>query len=197
MFLFNFVIYTFFFQNLDIYIYKHSIKTTDIGLTAVIADSPTKFEIWFRKRKPGDTYTLQCASEDIKKAWTEELSNLLWKQALRNRGDSSSLLYLFKKEYTHILYIYIYLEERELLSMFHFLEVRLAEMSSMGIGNKPCLDIRPSADQINDRSISVAQLSKSEYNSRIVENYSLISLSLNIKINIWFCFVQHPDLEIL
>lgn len=55
-------------------------------MTAVIADSPTKFEIWFRKRKPGDTYTLQCASEDIKKAWTEELSKLLWKQALRNRG---------------------------------------------------------------------------------------------------------------
>lgn len=66
----------------------------------------------------------------------------------------------------------IYLEERKLLSiMFHFLEVRLAEMSSMGIGNKPCLDIRPSADQINDRSISVAQLSKSEYNLWIVENY--------------------------
>lgn len=42
-------------------------------------------------------------------------------------------------------------------------EVRLAEMSSMGIGNKPCLDIRPSADQINDRSISVAQLSKSKF----------------------------------
>lgn len=78
--------YVHLFQTLDIYIYKHSIKTTDIGLTAVIADSPTKFEIWFRKRKPGDTYTLQCASEDIKKAWTEELSNLLWKQALRNRG---------------------------------------------------------------------------------------------------------------
>lgn len=46
---------------------------------------------------------------------------------------------------------------------FARVEVRLAEMSSMGIGNKPCLDIRPSADQINDRSISVAQLSKSEY----------------------------------
>ncbi|XP_016662874.1 pleckstrin homology domain-containing family G member 4B [Acyrthosiphon pisum] len=63
-------------------------------------------------------------SEDIKQSWTDELSNLLWKQALRNR------------------------------------EVRLAEMSSMGIGNKPCLDIRPSADQINDRSITFAQLSK-------------------------------------
>lgn len=54
--------------------------------------------------------------------------------------------------------------------MIHFVEVRLAEMSSMGIGNKPCLDIRPSADQINDRSISVAQLSKSEFNSRVVKN---------------------------
>lgn len=43
-------------------------------------------------------------------------------------------------------------------------------MSSMGIGNKPCLDIRPSADQINDRSISVAQLSKSKYNSFLFEN---------------------------
>lgn len=37
----------------------------------------------------------------------------------------------------------------------------MAEMSSMGIGNKPCLDIRPSADQINDRSISLTQLSRS------------------------------------
>lgn len=47
----------------------------------------------------------------------------------------------------------------------------------MGIGNKPCLDIRPSADQINDRSISVAQLSKSEYSSLTLENIvSLMSL---------------------
>lgn len=44
-----------------------------------------------------------------------------------------------------------------------FAESRMAEMSSMGIGNKPCLDIRPSADQINDRSISFAQLSRSKY----------------------------------
>lgn len=33
-------------------------------------------------------------------------------------------------------------------------------MSSMGIGSKPCLDIRPSSDQINDRSISFSQLGK-------------------------------------
>lgn len=39
-------------------------------------------------------------------------------------------------------------------------EIRMAEMSSMGIGSKPCLDIRPSSDQINDRSISFSQLGK-------------------------------------
>lgn len=67
--------------------YKNSIKTSDIGFTAKVGDSNTKFEIWFRKRKPGDTYTLVSMSEDIKQAWTDELSNLLWKQALRNRGE--------------------------------------------------------------------------------------------------------------
>lgn len=41
------------------------------------------------------------------------------------------------------------------------IEIRLAEMSSMGIGSKPCLDIRPSHNQINDRSITINQLSKS------------------------------------
>ncbi|XP_058980448.1 uncharacterized protein LOC101893012 isoform X3 [Musca domestica] len=111
-------------KNLDIYIYKNSIKTSDIGLTAHVGDSPTKFEIWFRKRKPEDTWTLQCMSEDIKNAWTEEISKLLWTQAKRNR------------------------------------EIRLAEMSSMGIGSKPCLDIRPSNNQINDRSITISQLGK-------------------------------------
>lgn len=50
-----------------------------------------------------------------------------------------------------------------MLTLLFIAEIRLAEMSSMGIGNKPCLDIRPSADQINDRSITFAQLSKSEY----------------------------------
>lgn len=111
-------------KNLDLYIYKHSIKMTDIGLTARLGDSSTRFEIWFRKRKPHDIFTLQAASQDVKQAWTEDISTLLWKQALRNR------------------------------------EVRMAEMSSMGIGNKPCLDIRPSADQISDRSVSIAQLTK-------------------------------------
>ena len=78
--------FNFFFQNLDLYIYKNSIKMTDIGLTAKIGESTTKFEIWFRKRKPNDTFTLQSMSEEIKQVWAEEISKLLWKQALRNRG---------------------------------------------------------------------------------------------------------------
>uniref|UniRef100_L7LXD1 Putative phospholipid binding protein n=1 Tax=Rhipicephalus pulchellus TaxID=72859 RepID=L7LXD1_RHIPC len=108
----------------DIYQYKHSIKTTDIGLTEQIGESPTKFEIWFRKRKLNDVYLLQAPNPEVKRAWVHDISKLLWKQALRNR------------------------------------EMRLAEMSSMGIGNKPCLDIRPSSDQINDRSITFQQLSR-------------------------------------
>ena len=39
----------------------------------------------------------------------------------------------------------------------------MTEMAEMGIGNKPCLDIRPSQDQINDRSISYAQLAKGKF----------------------------------
>lgn len=111
-------------KTLDIFQYKHSMKMTDIGLTEQVGESPTKFEIWFRKRKPSDTYLLQAPNTEVKESWTEEISKLLWRQALRNRT------------------------------------MRLHEMSSMGIGNKPCLDIRPSEDQISDRSISINQLNK-------------------------------------
>uniref|UniRef100_K1R8V1 Puratrophin-1 n=1 Tax=Magallana gigas TaxID=29159 RepID=K1R8V1_MAGGI len=35
-------------------------------------------------------------------------------------------------------------------------EKHMSEMATMGIGNKPCLEIKPSANQINDRFINVA-----------------------------------------
>lgn len=108
----------------DSYQYKNSIKTSDLGLTAQVGESPTKFEIWFRKCKAQDLYVLQAPSAEVKNAWVEEVTSLLWKQAERNR------------------------------------KLRLQEMSSMGIGNKPCLDITPSRDQICDRSISLQQLNK-------------------------------------
>lgn len=36
------------------------------------------------------------------------------------------------------------------------IETRINELATMGIGNKPCLDIKPSEDNIQDRSINVA-----------------------------------------
>ncbi|CAL1276908.1 unnamed protein product [Larinioides sclopetarius] len=108
----------------EMYQYKHSIKTTDLGMTEQIGDSPTKFEIWFRKRKLNDTFLLQAPTPEVKQAWTSEIRAILLNQAVNNKKN------------------------------------RLAEMSSMGIGNKPCLDIKPSEDQISDRSISIHQLAR-------------------------------------
>lgn len=50
----------------------------------------------------------------------------------------------------------------------------MAEMSSMGIGSKPCLDIRPSCDQINDRSISFLQLGKGK-NKKLAKKVNYIN----------------------
>jgi hypothetical protein len=40
-----------------------------------------------------------------------------------------------------------------------FAESRMVEMTSMGIGNKPCLDLKPNVDSISDRSINVSNIS--------------------------------------
>ncbi|CAG12372.1 unnamed protein product, partial [Tetraodon nigroviridis] len=69
----------------DTYLYKQSFKTTDIGLTQNSGDTGLCFEIWFRKRKTQDTYTLQAVSPDVKEAWTGDLERILWEQAVHNR----------------------------------------------------------------------------------------------------------------
>ena len=71
-----------------------------------------------------------------------------------------------------------------------YVELRMAEMAEMGIGNKPCLDIRPSQDQINDRSISYAQLAKGNAppNSSLIwiDNYlNLISRAISVLLINW------------
>ncbi|XP_078067125.1 pleckstrin homology domain-containing family G member 4B [Mustelus asterias] len=101
----------------DVYIYKQSFKTADIGLTETSGESGIRFEIWFRRRKSNDTYVLQASSHEVKQAWTKDISSILWQQATRNK------------------------------------EVRMQEMVSMGIGNKPFLDIKPSEAAISDRAI--------------------------------------------
>ncbi|XP_060103725.1 pleckstrin homology domain-containing family G member 4B [Heteronotia binoei] len=102
----------------DIYMYKQSFKTAEIGMTENVGDSGLRFEIWFRRRrKSQDTYILQANSVDTKTAWTNIIGKILWRQALRNR------------------------------------ELRMQEMVSMGIGNKPFMDIKPSDAAISDRAI--------------------------------------------
>uniref|UniRef100_A0A8C4NMU3 Uncharacterized protein n=1 Tax=Eptatretus burgeri TaxID=7764 RepID=A0A8C4NMU3_EPTBU len=69
----------------DIYVYKKSFKTAELGMTESVGDSGLCFELWFRRRKSNDTHTLQAASPDLKDSWTNDISHILWKQALRNR----------------------------------------------------------------------------------------------------------------
>ncbi|XP_037130064.1 pleckstrin homology domain-containing family G member 4B isoform X4 [Syngnathus acus] len=69
----------------DIYIYKQSYKTAEIGMTENVGDSGLRFEIWFRRRKSQDTFILQASSVEIKAVWTSIIGKILWRQALRNR----------------------------------------------------------------------------------------------------------------
>uniref|UniRef100_A0A8C8KAX9 Uncharacterized protein n=1 Tax=Oncorhynchus tshawytscha TaxID=74940 RepID=A0A8C8KAX9_ONCTS len=65
----------------DVYIYKQSFKTSDIGMTHNSRESGFCFEIWFRRRKFQDTYTLKADRAEVKRAWTRDLEQILWEQA--------------------------------------------------------------------------------------------------------------------
>ncbi|XP_067383701.1 pleckstrin homology domain-containing family G member 4B-like [Channa argus] len=69
----------------DVYVYKQSFKTGDIGMTHNSIVSALCFEIWFRRRKSEDTYTLKACSMEVKKAWTTDLERILWDQAAHSR----------------------------------------------------------------------------------------------------------------
>ncbi|XP_034388577.1 quattro isoform X2 [Cyclopterus lumpus] len=69
----------------ETYIYKQSFKTSDVGMTQNSGDSGLCFEIWFRKRKTQDTYTLQAGGREVKDSWTRDLERILWEQAVHNR----------------------------------------------------------------------------------------------------------------
>uniref|UniRef100_A0A8C1VDD7 Uncharacterized protein n=1 Tax=Cyprinus carpio TaxID=7962 RepID=A0A8C1VDD7_CYPCA len=69
----------------DVYVYKMSIKTCEIGMTHSCGVSGRSFEIWFRRRRSQDTYILQAETRDAKEAWTRDLEHILWEQALKSR----------------------------------------------------------------------------------------------------------------
>ncbi|XP_034535749.1 pleckstrin homology domain-containing family G member 4B isoform X2 [Notolabrus celidotus] len=103
---------------LDVFIYKHSFKTADVGLTESAGDDGLRFEIWFRRRtSKNQTFILQAPNAEVKHAWTSGIARILWTQASKNK------------------------------------EMRLKEMVSMGVGNKPFLDIQPSDAAISDRAV--------------------------------------------
>uniref|UniRef100_A0A3B3DYW7 Uncharacterized protein n=1 Tax=Oryzias melastigma TaxID=30732 RepID=A0A3B3DYW7_ORYME len=71
---------------LDVFIYKQSYKTADIGLTESTGDSGLRFEIWFRRRtSKNQTFIFQAASAEVKRAWTGDIARILWTQAARNK----------------------------------------------------------------------------------------------------------------
>ncbi|XP_074150252.1 rho guanine nucleotide exchange factor 40 isoform X1 [Sminthopsis crassicaudata] len=90
----------------EVFVYKQAFKTADMGLTENIGDSGLCFELWFRRRRSREAYTLQATSSEIKHKWTSSIAQLLWRQAAHNK------------------------------------ELRVQQMVSMGIGNKPFLDIK-------------------------------------------------------
>ncbi|XP_043946130.1 uncharacterized protein KIAA1755 homolog [Protopterus annectens] len=69
----------------DVYVYKQSFKTSEIGMTHNSGVNGLGFEIWFRRQKSDDTYIIQAPSQEVKDAWTRDLEWILWTQALRNR----------------------------------------------------------------------------------------------------------------
>ncbi|XP_077371241.1 pleckstrin homology domain-containing family G member 4B-like isoform X2 [Festucalex cinctus] len=69
----------------EVYAYKQSFKTSDIGMTHDAGVSGLSFEIWFRRRKSKDTYTLKASSVELKKVWTADLEKILWDQANQSR----------------------------------------------------------------------------------------------------------------
>lgn len=59
----------------------------DLGLTECCGESKLRFEIWFRRRKARDLFVLQASSVATKQAWTADISRLLWRQAVHNKGE--------------------------------------------------------------------------------------------------------------
>uniref|UniRef100_A0A069DN39 Puratrophin protein n=1 Tax=Clytia hemisphaerica TaxID=252671 RepID=A0A069DN39_9CNID len=72
----------------DEFIYKQSIKMVDLGLTENIGESGLRFEVWYRRWKKGkatESYILQAPTASEKNDWTLAISQILWKQATKNK----------------------------------------------------------------------------------------------------------------
>ncbi|XP_073715706.1 rho guanine nucleotide exchange factor 40 isoform X1 [Misgurnus anguillicaudatus] len=67
------------------YSFKHSIKSSEMGLTQNVGEDGLKFEVWVRQvSRTKDCLTLQTSTVQEKQAWTHDIAQLLWTHAMHN-----------------------------------------------------------------------------------------------------------------
>lgn len=71
-------------QGGDIYQYKHSWMTSEMGLTAQVSRDPLKFELWLRRRNR-EVIIVLPNTKYVKEQWINEINSLLLSQASRYR----------------------------------------------------------------------------------------------------------------
>jgi len=72
----------------DCFVYKDSLKISDVGLTENIGDKGLRFEIWYRrwrKSKKAESYILQAPSKEVKNAWVMDIRKLLLNDRQRSK----------------------------------------------------------------------------------------------------------------
>lgn len=69
----------------DAFVYKDSLRMSDVGLTETVRDSPLDFELWVQRSKTRETFLLSSPSAQVKEAWVADISRILWRQANRSR----------------------------------------------------------------------------------------------------------------
>ncbi|XP_013200629.1 FYVE, RhoGEF and PH domain-containing protein 3 isoform X2 [Amyelois transitella] len=67
----------------ECFIYKDHIPVDDLGITAKEEDHH-KFTIWYKKRNL-KSYKLETAETAVRETWVEEITTLLWEQAMQKK----------------------------------------------------------------------------------------------------------------
>lgn len=127
------------------------------------------FEIWFRRRKSEDTYTLRASSMDVKKTWTTDLEKILWDQATHSRGcNNTSTCYMLFSKLSKVLYKF----KKDTLNnnKKNVPELRMQERVFMGMGRKPFMDIQHSGAAICDRAVTCIPPGRSKHLQRVIDS---------------------------
>lgn len=71
---------------MEFFFYKDDIPVDDLGITAKELDQH-KFTIWYKKRNL-KSYKLETREPAVRSAWVEEITSLLWEQAMQKKGKN-------------------------------------------------------------------------------------------------------------